>query len=488
MYRSHRLLPIMATLALVASACGSSSSSLPPAATTPVATPGAPVTPAPTVAAHQTFNIPSFEPAALRWFCCLGTGDAPEQQPMENKVAGGFATKYPGSSLKFEVTTYDAAVAALSTQLGPNPPDIVGPNGIGGLGSFRGQWTDLGPYLTASNYDLSVYDPTTVKFFQQDGVQVGVPFDPYPSMLWYKRDFFDEAGLAEPPHKFGDKYTMPDGTVVDWSYETLRQVAMKLTVDKNGKDATEAAFDPTKIEQFGFEPQRDVLTGMGAFWGGGSLVGADGKTVVVPAAWAAGWKFVYDGIWKDHFIMTEAQFASDKFGGNDQAFFSGRVAMSENFLWATWGITGAGKDWDIAAIPSHNGKITAPLNADTFSIVKNGKHQGAAFAAMVYMLQDKSNDLLPLYGGMPAREGEQAAFLAQLGKTDGWPADVDWQVAKDAIGYADFPNFEDSMPKYNQTLDILKKYRSRWTTTPGLNMDHEIEALRAEVQAAWDKA
>ena len=42
------------------------------------------------------------------------------------------------------------------------------------------------------------------------------------------------------------------------------------------------------------------------------------------------------------------------------------------------------------------------------------------------------------------------------------------------------------MPKYNETLDILGKYLSKWTTTPGLNMDTEIAALQAEIQAAWD--
>ena len=42
------------------------------------------------------------------------------------------------------------------------------------------------------------------------------------------------------------------------------------------------------------------------------------------------------------------------------------------------------------------------------------------------------------------------------------------------------------MPKYNETLKILDKYRSRWFTTGGLDMDAEIEALRAELQAAWD--
>ena len=76
---------------------------------------------------------------------------------------------------------------------------------------------------------------------------------------------------------------------------------MILTVDKNGKDATEAGFDPENIVQWGFEPQRDDLRQVGAYWKAGSFVAADGKTVQIPEAWAAAWKWFYDGIWKDHF-------------------------------------------------------------------------------------------------------------------------------------------------------------------------------------------
>ena len=42
------------------------------------------------------------------------------------------------------------------------------------------------------------------------------------------------------------------------------------------------------------------------------------------------------------------------------------------------------------------------------------------------------------------------------------------------------------MPKYNETLTILEKYESKFATTPGLDMDKEIEAMRAEIQQAWD--
>jgi multiple sugar transport system substrate-binding protein len=297
---------------------------------------------------------------------------------------------------------------------------------------------------------------------------------------------FKEIGLELPPHQYGAKYKMPDGTEVDWSYDTIKQLAKLLTVDKNGKDATDPAFDPENIVQYGFEPQRDDLRGLGAYWGAGNLAGPDGKTVTIPDAWKDAWKFWYDGMWKDHTIMTAAVAESEEFSGGGYPFFSGRVAMSLNFLWTTYGVADAGKDWDLAAIPSHNGTITSPLNADTFAIHKDTKNPDAAFAALSYILDDSADELLQLYGGMPARPDRQDAFFETLGKSEGFPEKVDWQVAKDSLQYADNPNFEAAMPKYNETLTILEKYESKFATTPGLDMDKEIEALRAEIQQAWD--
>ena len=143
--------------------------------------------------------------------------------------------------------------------------------GIGGANAFHGQWLDLAPLIASTNYDLSGFPPDAVDIYKLDEGQVGIPFAIYPSVLFYAKSLFDEAGLAYPPHKYGDKYTMPDGTQVDWNYDTIRQVAKILTVDKNGKDATQEGFDPANIVQWGFEPQRDDLRGLGAYFGAGSL-------------------------------------------------------------------------------------------------------------------------------------------------------------------------------------------------------------------------
>jgi multiple sugar transport system substrate-binding protein len=482
--RPPRILGLAMTLVIAAAACGPTASTAPSSGTAsqPAATTAA------TQAAPTQAAVESFAPANLRWYCCLGTGEDPAQVPTENQVADAFATKYPGSSLKIDIVTYDAARDTLSTQIGgDNSPDLVGPAGVGGLAAFKGQWLDLGPYIAKTGYDVSQFDPAAVDFYKTEDGQIGLPFAIYPSMVWYKKGMFDEASLAEPPHKYGEKY-MLDGQEVEWNYDTLKQIALRLTVDENGLDATEAGFDPTKIVQYGFEPQRDDLRGLGAYWGAGSLAGgADGTTATIPDAWKSAWKFFYDGMWKDHFIMTGPVYESDEFNGGGYAFFSGNVAMSENFLWTTYGVADAGKDWNLAAIPSFNGKATSPLNADTFAILKGSKNPDAAWAALQYLTGDASDTLLGIYGGMPARPDKQDAFFESLTESSGFEKTVDWQVAKDSVAFADNPNFEAPMPKYNETLDILIKYNSKWTTTPGLDMDAEIAALQAEIQAEWDK-
>lgn len=474
--RSTPWIAVVAILALIVGACGATG---PTTSTSPGASSGA---------SQSAPSGPTGPKANLRWYCCLGTGEDPVQVPVEEKVAADWSASQNLGQLKIEIVTYDASRATLSTQIASgNAPDIVGPVGLGGLASFEGQWLDLTPYIAKTGFDLGQFPDEAVQTFNVGSQgQIGIPFAIYPSMVWYKRDMFDEAGLNYPPHKYGEKYKWPDGREVEWNYDTVRELALKLTVDTNNKDATEAGFDPKKIVQYGFEPQRDDLRGLGANWGPGSLAAADGKTVQIPAAWEDAWKYFYDGMWKDHFIMTGPVAESEDFGGGEQTFFSGRVAMSLNFLWTTYGVADAGTDWDLAAMPSHNGKVTSPLNTDTFGIHKDTKAPDAAFDALTYMDEDASDTLLQLYGAMPARPERQAAFFETLAQTEGFPEEVDWQVVKDSAKYADSPNFEAPVPKYNETLNTLTKFRTKWVATPGLDLDKEIEALRAELQAIWD--
>lgn len=475
---THRLAAQVAVLALVMAACGGTSTSS--------ASSGGETSVAPTAAASQGTG----EVVEIRWFCCLGGGDAPEQVAVEKKVVDDFNASHPNIHVTFEAVPYAGANDALATQIGSgNGPDIVGPVGIGGANAFHGQWLDVAPLIAGTGYDMTQFPASTVSLYNVGGEgQAGIPFAIYPSALFYKKSLFEEAGLKEPPHKYGDKYTMPDGSTADWTYDTAAKVAKLLTVDKSGNDASQQGFDTTSIVQWGFEPQRDDLRGMGAYFGAGTLAASDGKTVQIPDAWKASWKWWYDGIWKDHFSMTGPVFESDDINPTDYPFFTGKVAMSENFLWSRYGVGEAGDDWNLAAIPSYNGEATAAFNADTFRILKGTKHPDQAFEVLTYLLGDASGELLTAYGGFPARIADQQAGIDALQAQ--FTNQVDWQAAVDGIDHADVPNFESYMPKYNETLGLVGsggKYLTKWQTDAGLDMDAEFDALTKEMQAIWDK-
>ncbi len=486
--RSFRPGVLIAAFALLATACSGSSTTSPSPSASAAASVAASVAPP----SKGPATVPPGGPVEIRWYCCLGGGEAPPQKKVEDQVVKDFNATHPNIHVTFEVVTYEGNVAneQLATELqAGNGPDVVGPVGIGGANAFKGQWLDLAPLIAKNGYDLSGFPESVVDIYKLDEGQVGIPFAIYPSALFYRKSAFEEAGLNEPPHKYGEKYKMADGSEVDWTYDVVREIAKKLTVDTNNKDATQADFNPKKISQWGFELQRDDLRGAGAYFGAGSLsTGSGGKTAQIPDAWVAGWKFMYQSIWTDHIDMTGPQFESKDINPNDYPFFNKKLAMSENFLWSTYGLP-AVDDWDMAAIPAYNGTQTSVLNADTFRILKSTKHPDEAFEFLSYLLGDASEALLTTYGGFPARTADQASGIAALQAQ--FKNQVDWQVAVDGADHPDNPNFESWMPAYNESLGLVGsggKYLTRWTTMPGLDMDQEISKLKAELQAIFNKA
>ncbi|MFL5779510.1 MAG: ABC transporter substrate-binding protein [Chloroflexota bacterium] len=508
MKQRPRFAALAATVAILAAACGSSSVS--PSAVAPsaaaseessaaLASAAASAAASQAAAATPTPTVPPGGPVQIKWFCCLGGGDDTSTEKVFKQQIAEFNKTHPNIKVVYDHTAYEGARQAFAVKLASgNPPDVVGPLGVGGAAAFDGQWLDLQSYVDKAGIDLTQYDQSMVDLYKSGGQGLlGIPFAIYPSELYYQPEMFDEAELEYPPATYGEQYKMPDGSMVEWNYDTARQVAMLLTLDKSGKNATEPGFDPNSITQYGFEPQRDDLRQMAAAdFGTGRLVADDGKTAQIPEPWAAAWKWVYDGIWKDHFIMSDKVFRQPGFNGGGTAFNSGKVAMMENFLWSVCCITEAGGKWDLAALPAYNGKTTAALNVDTFRITKGTKHPDEAFEFLKYLVVgDARPKLLNAISGFPALKSDQANFFTQLEQQKDdkgkplYPAGVNWDVVTQAIPLSDVdPNFEAPMPNYNKSLDVLVKYLTRWTGQAGLNMDTELANLKTDLQAAFDQA
>ena len=472
---------LLAVLALVVSACGGQ-----------VGESGEP-------AASDAGEPASSEPATgevveIRWFCCLGAGDDAETQvPTEERIVAEFNESHDDIELVLEVVDYDSAYDALATQIaGGNAPDILGPVGGTGAAAFDGQWLDLTSLIESTGHDLSQYSEGSVEFYQVEGQgQVGLPFAIFPSMLYYQRSMFDEADLEYPPQEYGEPYVL-DGEEVEWNFDTLREVAKRLTVDVNGNDATSPDFDPTQIEQYGYDPIFQDLRAIGSYFGAGSLVAEDGETAQVPEPWREAWTWHYENVWEHHVTMDEALRDAPEFG-NGNPFNALRSAMALSHLWYTCcanAVDDAGDpvdpDWDIAVVPSHNGEVTANFNADTFRIWGDTEHPEEAFEVLTYLIGEASQDLLGIYGGMPARTADQDPFFANL--EERWTQGVNWQVARDGVQYADNPSFEAWVPNYQETFDSIVSFGSVLRTDGSLDIEAEIDSYTEELQSIFDSA
>ncbi len=470
------LVSLAMALAMVLSACA-------PAAA-PTAAPQAPQIVKETVVVPQTVAAPVPTPAPdrvqVRWYIGLGTGSEPEKIPLEQAFAEKFNKSQNEIQLIPEIVANNYARDNLKAQIAAgNSPDIVGPVGKRGRGYFLGAFLDLQPLIDATKYDVGDVDQTFLDFYKDEGKLVGLPFAIFPSVIYYNKDLFDEAGLPYPPHKYGEKY---DGK--DWTIETLTALAKKLTVDKNGNDATSPNFDPKNIVQYGFEEQMTDARGLGTLFGPGSLVDDKGNAQI-PENWIAAWKWAYDAQWKSGFMPNQAALSSDLLAA-PSPFGSGKIAMAHCHLWILpWGVP---KDkvpsWDIAAVPSVNGTTTAKLHGDTFSILAGSKHPNEAFKVLTYMLGAGSAELYALYGGMPLGKDAQVAFFKSLDEQVA-PTKVDWQVAIDSLNYFDVPNHEAGMPNFSKADDAVAAFGNDMRSTENLDLDARIAKLKSDLDTIF---
>lgn len=467
---SMRLLALVAALSLLAAACTTSS-------TSPSASAGS-----------SASSVPPGEAVDIEWYVGLGTGENEEQIPIEQAVVDAFNADHSNINLILTVVDNTEAADSLTRRIGADDaPDIIGPIGIRGLQSFGDQLLDISPYI--GSVDLSEISQELIDVYNVNGKQIGIPMAVYPSFIYYNKALFDEAGLAYPPHEIGEQY---DGK--DWNWETVRELAMKLTVDASGNDATSPDFDPDSIEQYGLDAQfteNDARAWSTIFGGSGSVVADDGTTAQWPENWREGLQFFYDGIWTDHFIPNGTAVTAMADGNT---FQSGLIAMDVVHQWYTCCIyptEGAAPvtDWDVAVLPvGPDGNITSKLHADTIGIMDSTEHPEEAFAALSFLAA--SPELISTWGAMPAVESQRQAFFDGLAPWSGGgsPAlEIDWNVSTQMLDHPDNPSHEAFMPNFDETDSANKDLGSKLWNTAGLDIGAELDAQVILLQGLFDE-
>lgn len=466
---------------LLLTGCGSSVSDPEPVASN---TP----TSHPTLSPTDTPDLPPAERVQIHWYVGLGVGSLPEDLPAQEKIVADFNASQDEIELLLEVVPNTDAYTVLEQRIAEgNAPDLVGPMGIAGRDTFPHQWLDLDPLIQKNRYDLRDFGPAMVKFYNlEEQGQIGIPFAIFPSLILVNTDLFEAAGIPTPPQEYGEPYIDEKGVEHEWNMDTLRLVAMKLTVDEQGHNALDPQFNPETVEQFGFGNQWTDMRGVATIFGPGRLIDSDGHAYM-PPHWQEAMHWYYNGMWQDYFYPNNLPTSTELFPDGNW-FISGKMAMVNIHLWYVGCCMGSFEgNWDTAVVPSYNGITTAKMHADTFGILKSTQHPDKTFQVLTYLLGEKAYELSKIYGGMPARLSLQTLYFDELVNQFAGQ-DINWEVIVASMAYPDTPHHEEGLP---HTLAAKERYTEFWTllaTEPDLDIDGEIELLLKDLQTIYDEA
>ena len=418
------------------------------------------------------------EKIQVRWFVGLGGGVTDEEISVEEEVVADFNASHDKIELVLEVVpNFDnQSTSAFSAEIASgNGPDIVGPVGLDNSNAFSGEWLDLAPYVSETSFNL-VSDPALKTFFQSEVGQFGLPVGVYPASVYYVPSLFDQAGLNPPPNKYGDQYVMPDGTVVDWNWDTLTQIARLLTIDANGRNASNPGFDRNQIVQLGFDFQWQTNVTYVASYRAGAATIVQNNLSTIPDSWKDAMKWYYDGMWGDQpFIANGPLASSPDFGAG---FNSSNVAMAITPLWyaCCHEYLGTSFQFQFAALPKgDDGKVHGRVDVDTFRIWKGTKHPKEAFDVLSYLMITGAEKLLPAYGDIPAIPAQRDAFFAKKSADYPFVTQESWDVFLQGLAYPDIPSADQDRPNWEEAHQRGEQFFDLLKSTPPGDLDFDAE-------------
>ncbi|MER3433178.1 MAG: ABC transporter substrate-binding protein [Leptolyngbya sp. ERB_1_1] len=231
----------------------------------------------------------------------------PNEGKLLDKVIREFEEKNPTIKVKREVINSQYMDVIRTRLIGEVAPDVFYLEAFEAPTLIKsGVLEPLNSYIKPE-FKLNDFEPNLINAFKQNGNVYGIPKDFSTLALFYNSTALKNAGITQPPK----------------TWDELRKVAKKLTIDKN-KDG--------KIDQYGMGvvPELPRQTFMiKAF--GGKLVDQNNYAAFANPDGLEGLQLVVDQYRRDR---TAAQASDVGANSNSEAFGQGRVAMTLDGAWA----------------------------------------------------------------------------------------------------------------------------------------------------------
>lgn len=337
----------------------------------------------------------------------------------------------------------------------------------------RGAMTPLDDWIVRDNFDLSRFNQNMVDSMRWDGKLWQIPYSLNTCVLFYNKDLFDKAGLAYPTTDWNDK---------SWTIDAFIELAKKLTLDRNGRNALDPAFDASNIQQFG-------IGGMQSWWFAPWYYGGDWTDKDVTqftgnqAAAARGLQFIADLANVHHVMPTPAQSQAIAAGGN--VFLTGRVAMIIDGNWSCSQLVDAAFAWDMAATPGGTQHSTV-LFTDGFGVGGRSRNPEGGWEFIKWLYSNQENRFLILEAGssyltIPSNPSDNDAINGILRQR--YP-NAHLDVLFNAASVAEAtPVYMRYHRNFNQFNDIINQKAVTPVLAGENNAATALSAIKAEIDA-----
>lgn len=285
---------------------------------------------------------------------------------------------HPNWEIQLEAVPQGAFNEKITTQLAANDlPDVLRVQGLAAQQWIRqGAFLNLTPLIAESDLPLDDFYPGPVAQFQWNDSLWGLPDTAAPDVVYYNKAMFDAAGLAYPTD--------------DWTFADMRAAALQLTRDSQNRTPLDPNFDPTDIQQWGWNGsltffwQRHLVQPFGADFCTNpdcTLMNFTAPATVQAVQW-----------WAD---LSAKDYAAlyDPYGGSQTGipgdpFLSGKAAMGFNGFFAVGQLNAAGQiQYDIVQpFLGNDGNRYTPLSTNGYVIAADTEHPQEAWQLLQELL------------------------------------------------------------------------------------------------------
>ncbi len=363
MKRVSVLLSTVLALTLIASGCGSKSSS--------------------------TEVKGTASPAATKETVTMSYWGSDFDKARMEKIKGEFTKVHPEVDVQLVQISNDAYnQKMLATMAGGEPYDVIQLAEAFYSFASKGALEDLTPYIEKDKLDLNQYYKPAVDAYTFKGKVMGMPMRMGTMTLFYNKDLFDKAGVAYPNDK--------------WTFTEFTNAAKKISDPANGV--------------YGINAPNSWWANYGAFIKprGGSLLNPERTAFTLDSKESMeGLQFMQDLIWKDHVAPQPKEVPQ----GID-LWTSGKLGMMIDGPW--WVLDSQNKiknfQWDIAMPPKDKTAAT-PLFSNAFHITKGSKHKDAAWKVLSFWTGKVGQGILATEHGdvPPLKEVANSSAYLDLG-------------------------------------------------------------------------